>query len=584
MFSMDDPKVQGPTRLRFSDERDVDLFVETLEKFERGELDPDAWRAFRLVNGVYGQRQENVSMIRVKIPLGALSPAQLLAMAEVAERWSTGKAHVTTRQNFQFHFVKLPDTEHALRLMAEVGLTTREACGNAVRNVTGCPFMGTSAHEPFDATPYADALTRHLLRGPFSNTLPRKFKIAFSGCCGHDCVVGAINDLGFFPRVQDGKHGFLLRIGGGTSTVPRIGFVAHEFLPTEEILEAGEAVVRVFHRLGNRKNRAQARLKFVIAKLGVEGFLAEYHREREIIRAEGGRPYTPPPPPEYPSAAPAAPSSTRPEDHSPEYQRFARENIRLQRQEGFATVLIRLVLGDISAAQMRALADIAVRYADGELRTTHDQNLMLRFVPAWRTPALYRELVAAGLGQAGASTIADVTSCPGASSCKLAVTTSRGLADLLGKHLEQHPAQAAKAHKLKIKISGCPNGCGQHHIAGIGFQGGLRKIDGKAAPHYHLLIGGDLDAATPRVGKMVAKFPARRAPQVLDQLLDWYQAERAEGEGPETFFSRQDAKKVTARLGALLTLDPKDATPDDFIDLGETQAFTGETTEGECAA
>jgi sulfite reductase (NADPH) hemoprotein beta-component len=581
MFSIDDPKVLGPTRLRFSEERDVDLFLETLEKFERGEIDPDAWRAFRLVNGVYGQRQEGVSMIRVKIPLGALSPAQLLAMADVAERWSTGKGHLTTRQNMQFHFVKLPDTELALRHMAAVGLTTREACGNAVRNVTGCPFMGTSAHEPFDAAPYAEALTRYLLRGPLSASLPRKFKIAFSGCCGTDCVVGAINDLGFFAKEQDGKRGFLLRIGGGTSTMPRAGFVAHDFLAAEEILEAAEAVVRIFHRLGNRKNRAQARLKFVIEKLKVEGFLAEYRKEREIIRAEGGRPYEVPPAPEYPERAPSAPEVSA---YSPEFQRFAAHNVREQKQPGFVSVLVRLHLGDISVSQMRTLAELAVRYADGDIRTTHDQNFVLRFVPAWRAPALYRELQSVGLGQPDAGTISDVTSCPGASSCKLAVTASRGLADLLGRHLTEHPEQAAKAKGMNIKISGCPNGCGQHHIAGIGFQGGLRKIDGKAAPHYHLLLGAKLDAKTARFGKMVAKFPARRAPAVLDRLLDWYGEAGHADEGPEDFFARQTPKEVAARLGALLTLEPAEATPEDFIDLGETAAFTGETTEGECAA
>src|SRR3954454_23842555 len=280
-----DERTLGPGRLGFADEKDLDAFISMLGQFERGEATPDAWKQFRLVNRVYSQRQEGDSMmVRVKIPQGVLTSAQLRALAEVADRYSTGRGHITTRQNVQFHFVRLAQTDEALRLLAEAGLTTREACGNSVRNVTACPFAGASALEPFDSTPYAEAVTRHLLRGPLSSSLPRKFKIAFGGCCGSDCVGASFNDIGLLARVQDGRPGFRVPIGGGLSTVRRAGILAHEFAPAEDVIEIAEAVVRVFNRTGNRKRRDKARLKFVIETLGPEAFLAEYLKERAEIR------------------------------------------------------------------------------------------------------------------------------------------------------------------------------------------------------------------------------------------------------------------------------------------------------------
>ena len=255
-----DSKTLGPARLGFADEKDLDAFVSTLGQFERGEIAPDAWKAFRLVNGVYSQRQEgDAMMIRVKIPQGVLTPPQLRALSDVGERFSIGRGHVTTRQNVQFHFVHLADTDDGLRVLADAGLTTREACGNSVRNVTACPYAGASALEPFDSTPYAEAVTRHLLRGPLSASLPRKFKIAFGGCCGHDCVGASFNDIGFLARMREGKPGFRVTLGGGLSTLRRTGILAHEFAPAEDVIDIAEAVVRVFHRTGDRQHRHRAR-------------------------------------------------------------------------------------------------------------------------------------------------------------------------------------------------------------------------------------------------------------------------------------------------------------------------------------
>src|SRR5260221_1384697 len=368
-----DSSTLGPARLGFSSEQDVDAFVEKLGQFERGEIAAEAWNEYRLVNGVYSQRQEgDVMMVRVKIPQGILTPRQLRALAEVAERYSTGRGHVTTRQNVQFHFVRLAHTDDALRLLAEAGLTTREACGNSVRNVTTCPFAGASAEEPFDVTPYADAVTRLLLRGPLSSTLPRKFKIAFGGCCGRDCVGASFNDVGFLARERDGQPGFRVTLGGGLSTLRRAGILAPEFAPAEDAPAIALAVVRLFNRTGNRQQRHRARLKFVVEKLGPEEFLRQYFEDR----ARGERPAVAPAP--VPERLPRAPRLLPPRDG---YDEFARTNVTGQRDRDFAAVTVRVPLGDLSTAQFRGLADLAEEFSEErELRTTVEQNLVLRFV------------------------------------------------------------------------------------------------------------------------------------------------------------------------------------------------------------
>ena len=397
-----DSRTLGRARLGFAEEKDLDAFIETLDRYERGEISADAWKAFRLVNGVYSQRQEGEAMmVRVKIPQGILAPRQLRALAEVADRFSTGRGHLTTRQNIQFHFIPLGESSEALAVLASAGLTTREACGNSVRNVTTCPFSGASALEPFDATPWAEAVSRHLLRGPLSSTLPRKFKIAFGGCCGHDCVGASFNDIGFLARVRDGQRGFRVTIGGGLSTLRRNGILAHEFVPAEEVLAVADAVVRVFNRTGDRKNKHKARLKFVIEAIGPEAFLAEYRREREQIDI-AAEPLPPPPRREV------APRTRTPR---PGFEQFAATNVRVQRQPDRVAVTVRLLLGDLTSAQLLALAEIAEEFSEeGEVRTTLEQNLLLRFVPRQHLASLHAALDAAGLALPGARTAADVTS------------------------------------------------------------------------------------------------------------------------------------------------------------------------------
>lgn len=578
MSVVDVPPPPPPGRLGFARHEDVDLFVQKLEDFETGKLSADDWRGFRLLNGVYGQRQDGVMMIRAKLPGGFVTPAQLEALAVVAEKFGGGKGHVTTRQNVQYHFVPMADVETALRILADSGITTKEACGHSVRNWTCCPFAGVAADEPFDPSPYVEALARHLLRGPYSSTLPRKLKPSLGGCCGTDCSQAFINDLGFLATSRDGVNGFKVLAGGGLSTLRRSALTVEEFVPLAETLEAADAVVRVFHRIGNRHNKAKARLKWAIDKIGPEAFLAEYRAEREKIRAEGGVPLVLPPQPAPPARKALLAQANEPEAG---YAEWAQHNVRKQKQHGFSSVVIRLILGDITAAQLRGLVPLITQYGEGELRTTNEQNLVLRFVPDARLPSLHRELVRLGLALGGANTLADVVSCPGASSCKLAVTASRGLGGQLTELLERRPDLVTAAAGLDVKVSGCPHGCGQHYIAGIGFQGGMRKLAGRPAPQYLVYVGGGIKADKAEFGRLIGKVPARRAGATLERLLDFY---IASGATSRDFWATVPADQLKAKISDLEKLADADAVEADFIDLGEQRAFEVVSGEGECAS
>lgn len=602
-------------RLSFADEAEIDEFVTVLNRFERGDISADEWRAFRLVRGTYAQRQsDDAQMLRVKIPQGILTGAQLEALADVAEWYSRGFGHITTRQNVQFHFVRLHDVEPAMRRLGEAGLTTREACGNAVRNITACPYAGVARDEAFDVTPYAEALTRHLLRHPLSASLPRKFKIAFEGC-PEDHIAAAINDIGFHARVdtRDNRsvRGFRVTVAGGTSTMARSGQLLYEFLPAGDILDLAEAVIRVFHRLGDYKHKQRNRLKFLVKNLGWERFRAEVDLEfgRSQASDSARLPFDPDSPPVedapddglealQPSltdiAARAAASRVRgpgllpvvlPQiDTSPtQFSHWASTNVRQQKQPGHAVVIAATLLGDLTAGQLRLAADLAAAYADGAVRVTSDQNLMFRWVRTTNVERLYRSLAAAGLSRPGAGTLADVTSCPGAESCRIAVTQSRGLGRLLADHLQERRDLVEAVPGLDIRISGCPNGCGQHHIAGVGFQGSLRKVGGRPAPHYFVMVGGGTTEGAATFGRFAGAVPARRCAEAVERLVALYRTSRRPAETALAFFRRVELEDVKRTL-APLELKPTEAQPEDFIDLGDEREFQPEIQEGECTA
>jgi sulfite reductase (NADPH) hemoprotein beta-component len=604
-------KTFGRARLSFASEADIEEFVTTLERYERGEMTPDQWRAFRLVRGTYGQRQaEDAQMLRVKIPQGHLTSDQLDALADVGERYSRGFGHITTRQNVQFHFVKLHDVEPAMHRLADAGLTTREACGNSVRNITACPYAGVAADERFDVTPYAEALTRFLLRHPLSSTLPRKFKIAFEGCEA-DHVATGVNDLGFRAVVgPDGGRGFRVTAGGGTAIMVTSAGLLHEFLPASEILRAAEAVLRVFKRLGDYQHKQRNRMKFMIKTLGWTRWREEYDRELTACRLRGQVATLEIDPPV---------SESRPEwvkDSSPsvghiasrvsaqritgpgltpnivpvfqagddDYARWRATNVRAQKQFGYVMAVVSVPLGDVSSEQMRLIGELARAYGDGTIRVTPEQDLLFRWINSCDVRQLYRRLAAAGLGLAEAGTIADVASCPGAETCRLAVTQSRGLGRLLEEQLRARPDLIAAADGARIKISGCPNGCGLHHIATFGFQGSVRRLGSRAVPQYFVMVGGGVQDRGATFGRLAAKIPARRIPQAVERLIALYATQRRAAETASEFFGRVDLNLVKASLADLETLRPGDAAPPDFVDLGESGEFAPEVMDGECSA
>jgi sulfite reductase beta subunit-like hemoprotein len=609
MRAIDHSTEVGRGRLSFSDEGDIDEFVDTLGKYERGEISAEDWRKFRLVRGTYGQRQpEAVHMLRVKIPQGVLTAAQLRSLAGVATSYSRGFAHITTRQNVQLHFVPLAQVEDAMRALADTGLTTREACGNSVRNITACPYAGVAEGEIFDVTPYAEAMTRYFLRHPLSSSLPRKFKIAFEGC-PEDHAVAAIHDIGWRARVVNGRRGFRVTVGGGTAILVNTGALLYDFLPVEGMLDVAEAIIRVFHRYGDRKHMQRNRMKFLIKSLGWNEWRARFDKALEEFRAEGGAslpfsgagvpveeaPSWPKPTPPTPKMAAAlaetsvkgpgiVPGSVRLQTLPDAYVRWTRSNVRRQRQAGYVCVTARLPLGDFTAGQAQVLADLADAYGDGTVRLSIDQNVIFRWVPASAVQGFYDRLDAAGLATPDAGTIADVTSCPGAETCRLAVTQSRGLGRLLIEHLNAHPELVDAVPSGDIKISGCPNGCGQHHISGIGFQGSVRKLAGRAVPQYFVLVGGGVTDDAAHFGKVVSKVPVHRLTDAVDRLVGLYRERREDGESLGAFFRRLPPAVATDALKDLAELRAEDTVPDDFIDLGESQTFTPEVMDGECAS
>ncbi len=557
----------------FSKAADIDEFIVNVERFEKGEMSPDEFRAYRLVRGIYGQRQDDVQMIRVKIPMGVLLPEQLDALADVADETPRKVGHVTTRQNFQFHFVKLHECEAPLRRLDAVGLTTRGACGNAVRNVTGCAKAGLCTDEAFDSTAFGDAIVRHFLRRPISEHLPRKFKIALSGCPS-DCGFGAINDIGLIAhRAPDGSRRFKVLAAGGLSTMPVSAFVLHESYPAERICEVAEALVRLFDRTGNRQNKGKARLKFVVKKLGKEETIRQYNEELEKVLASGEVKAL-----EIPDAAISREAWSLPPFASPAIAAFARSNVAPTRNIGRVFVTVRLPIGDINGPQLRGVANIARQYGSGDVRLSIDQNLLFRDVAASDVPAVYRALEAIDLALPNAGSSADVTSCPGADTCKLAITTSKDLGRELTQQLTPTPIDG-----VKIKLSGCPNSCGQHHIATIGFHGGVRKINGRAAPHYIVMVGGSIGPNGAEFGHVAGKVPARRVKETIDRLTQLAEREKKPDETIEQYLCRAEQSVLKHAIEDLTELG-ENATEEDFRDIGTTAPFRVVEMEGECAA
>jgi sulfite reductase (ferredoxin) len=602
-------------------ESEIDVFETQIELKKRGKVDDKLFAETRLRRGAYGQRYDNgrrhdgvetqlleypagklqkgpetmwdaPGMQRIKIPFGKLEAKQLEVLADLAEEYSDQILHVTTRQDIQLHFVHIEDTPDLMRRLAAVGITTREACGNSVRNVTACPIAGVCRDESFDVSPYARALTFFLLGHEAGQDMGRKFKVAFSGCAQHACGLTGFHDIGCIARTRPGpngaERGFGFYVGGGLGPVPQAAELLNEFVPEAELLPLAEAVCRVFARLGERANRSRARMKFLVKKLGIEAF-------RQLVLAERSK-LTPDPrwteflqrlnePLERPlhAAASAEASDDAALDRS--YRRWRATNVYAQRQPGFSALTIKLPLGDFTPRQARAIVDLMRAYTGDTLRTTVEQNLLLRWVRNEDLPALYRALVDIGLAEAGAGQLTDVTSCPGTDTCKLGISASRGLAKELRRHLSlvEHELEP-EAQRLHVKCSGCFNSCGQHHVADIGFLGVSRNVNGRRVPHFQLVVGGQWEANGTTFGLAIGAIPSKRVPEAVDRLTAAYSKGRAPDESFQNWIFRIGRKEVKALVADLTHVPPFEDDPELYRDWGDPRIYTtGDQGVGECA-
>ncbi len=598
--------------------REIDIFETQIDRRKQGKIDEKIFAETRLRRGVYGQRYDNgqrydgtvtqplnfpsadltkgpdtawdaPGMQRIKIPFGGLTPDQMDVLADLGEEYSDEIIHITTRQDVQLHFIHIEDTPDLMRRLAAVGITTREACGNSVRNVTACPLSGVCQTEIFDVTPYAHACAQFLLGHPDAQDFGRKFKIAFSGCKHQACGLTNMHDMGAIAavRVVDGqeKRGFELYVGGGLGAVPHQAKLFDEFISAEELLPTAQAIARVFARLGEKQNRARARIKFLVAKLGIEEFRNLVLKERAEL-------------PEDPAwigylkdlhahdeEALKPGQALNGQALTEGFEDWYKTNVYHQIQPGYVVATIALPLGDLTSGQLRSLAALCRRYVKDTARTTVEQNIVLRWVRESDLPQLYEELKKLGLHQSGAGTIVDVTACPGTDTCKLGIASSRGLAAELRTRLAEKSMQFDQAVKdLRIKISGCFNSCGQHHVADLGFYGISRKASGYTVPHFQVVLGGQWSENAGSFGLPMAAIPSRRIPDVVSRLTESYIQSRDKNESFQAYVQRIGKREVKALLEEFTSIPSHDADPSFYSDWGDPREFTtGDMGKGECA-
>ncbi len=598
--------------------QEIDTFEGQIILKKQNKIDEKVFAETRLRRGVYGQRYDNgqrddgiqiqqfhypsgdlvkgpetlwdaPGMQRIKVPFGGLNTAQMEVLAELADEYADGILHVTTRQDFQLHYIHIEDTPDLMRRLAAVGITTREACGNTVRNVTACPLAGVCHDEAFDVTPYSKAVAYFLLGHDDTQDFGRKFKIAFSGCEQHACGLVRMHDLGFLARVKevDGelKRGFTVFVGGGLGTIPYQAQVIAEFATEEEIMPLSQAIARVFARLGVKKNRNRARIKFLVESLGIEEFKRLVYEELATLPHDDEWTAYLEEVSGY-SETPAKPGFSLNGAPLPEgFDDWYRTNIYPQRQTGYSTVTVNLPLGDLTSDQMFRLADVARQYSGDNVRTTVEQNIVIRWVSSSDLPAIYQELQAIGLGAAGAGTIVDITSCPGTDTCKLGIASSRGLAGELRTRLAAKNASLPDAVKnLRIKVSGCFNSCGQHHIADIGFFGNSRRSGNHKVPHFQLVLGGQWDENAASFGVAIGAVPSKRVPDVLDVITERYANERERGESFQSWIKRLGKQEIRAMLEPYTALPAFETDPSLFSDWGDSRVYSiNDIGVGECA-
>jgi len=581
---------------------ELDRFRESVDRYLAGEMEEDAFRVFRLNQGIYGQRQGGThQMMRVKVPFGSLNPDQLEMLAHISEVYSRGWGHLTTRQNVQFHFVELRECPDVLRLLASVGLTSREACGDTVRNVMGCHLAGACPFEVLDISPWADAVKDLFLRNPIAQRLPRKFKINFSGCAT-DCGQAMFNDVGVIAvsrPLPDGtiEPGFRVFMAGGLGANPHPAQALEEFTSREDLLPTIEAILRTFDHFGNRDNKLRARMKWLVDTMGIEELRERIVKERKYLVASATYPGGVPRQVEVNGDAPAGMGTdvsadggaVRPLNSGQAveisgldpYNKWNAVNVVRGRANGTVSAYAYARLGDITANQFRELAEIQREFGF-DLRVTNRQNFALRGLTEQQLAPLYSRLGEINMVEPGAELARDVVSCPGADTCNLAVTQSRGLAADIGDALEA--AGLAEVGGIRVNISGCTNSCGQHHISDIGFMGLERRAHGRAAPGYQMLLGGRVADTEIEFGQKAVKVPAKNASQAVVRVVGRFANERAAGETFGDWLTRcGGAAKVGESLKDLDVFPTPDEGPEFFVDFDETGPYEANVGESECA-
>ena len=565
-------------------EKDILELEKKIKLFKDGKYDEEKFRSLRLARGVYGQRQPGVQMIRIKIPFGYMTTEQLIKIAEISDEYASSTLHATTRQDIQIHYVSLDRTPELWARLEESNITLREACGNTVRNITASASAGVDPKEPFDVSPYAYAMFKYFLRNPVCQEMGRKFKVAFSSN-EEDSAFTLIHDVGLIPKVKvvDGQEvrGFKVMIGGGLGAVPYLAQVAYEFLEEDQLMPYTEALLRVFDRYGERARRQKARFKFLLKDIGLDGVKELVDAEWTALKSKTFKVDTE----ELTIAQPLDAGIKYPEvtiQDSAKYQAWLDTNVFEQKQKGFYGVYVKLLLGNLTSDEARKFADIVKRHAADDIRITINQGYLLKYVRPEALPSLFYELDQMNLANPGFDSTADITACPGTDTCNLGISSSTGIARELEKVIESEYPDLVYDNQIKIKISGCPNSCGQHGIATIGFHGSSLKSNGLVLPALQVLLGGNVATdGTGFIAEKVIKVPSKRGPQVLRTLLSDYDANGNEGEYFAQYYQRQGKMYFYHLLKPLA--DTSNLEQDDFIDWGKDKSFEVIKAVGECA-
>ncbi len=559
-------------------EQDIIELAKKIELFNTGKIDEEKFRSLRLARGIYGQRQEGVQMIRIKLPYGKLKSNQLRRIAAVSDEYSRGRLHITTRQDIQIHYVDINRTPELWAQLDKDDITIREACGNTVRNVTASETAGIDVNEPFDVSPYADALFKFFLRNPICQEMGRKFKVSFSAS-DQDTGLSYMHDLGFIAKIKNGVRGFKVMIGGGLGSQPRHADVLYEFIETDKIIPLMEGVVRIFDRHGERKSRAKARMKFLIKDIGLDAFKDLVQAEQHAVQYKS----VPIDANAYVASKPVSVAVPQVEiTDKKTFELWKSTNIIPQKQQGYVAIGIKVLLGDFYTDKARLLADLVDNYAAGEMRLTLRQNILIPFVKKELVPFFYTELEKLGFTEAGYNKAVDITACPGTDTCNLGIASSTGIADELERVLKIEYPQYLKNDDIVIKISGCMNACGQHNMANIGFQGmSVRTPDKLVAPALQVLLGGgNLGNGNGVFADKVVKVPSRRGPEALRRILNDFET-NANGASFLDYYKETGDRYFYDLLNDLQ--DVSNLTPQDFIDWGTEEKYQKEIGIGECA-